>query len=61
MFCLCACLCTVCTLSVHGGQKRESSPQELELQTIEGGLWMLGIESRSPEEQPVLLMAESSL
>lgn len=34
VFCLYACLCTMCMLGAHRGQKRILDPLELELQTV---------------------------
>lgn len=44
--------------SVHGGQKRESYPQALEVKELQAIRWMLGIPPSALEEHLVFLITE---
>jgi hypothetical protein len=61
VFCLHACLCSICMPGTLGGKKRELETLEVELDDCEPsrGCWELNLGSL--EEKPVLLIAEPSL
>ena len=47
IFCLPLCNCTTCVPGACRGQKRPSSPLELELQWLQDTMWVLGIKAGS--------------
>lgn len=53
-FWLHVCRCTMCVCSACRGQKKAWDHQELVLQVVVATMWVVGIEPRSSEEQPVL-------
>lgn len=61
LFYVCACLCIMCTLGAHRGQKRILDSLELELQTVKAAMWTLGSGPRLLEKQSVFLTTEPLL